>query len=203
MRRSWNFLPADAFVDAGRFPDVPLMEDVEFFRRLRRCGRVVYSNKRIGASPRRYQTVGPARLTFAFGSIAALYLSASPYPRLPHLPPHVLWSASAGDSAQVAGNRSRIKINPRWSCARLPYLVRTDSRKESIGGKEHENCEFDCRFGCDGRADCFGQEGVVQDVKHGAKKAGETIKDGLETVGRKQRRLLKRWARKQKRPLRL
>jgi len=31
----------------------------------------------------------------------------------------------------------------------------------------------------------FGQEGVVQDVKHGAKKAGETIKDGLETAGQK------------------
>src|SRR6476469_8651617 len=29
------------------------------------------------------------------------------------------------------------------------------------------------------------QEGVVQDVKHGAKKAGETVKDGLETVGEK------------------
>ena len=31
----------------------------------------------------------------------------------------------------------------------------------------------------------LGQEGMVQDVKHGAKKAGETIKDGLETVGEK------------------
>ena len=61
------------FADAGGFPDVPLMEDVEFFRRLRRCGRVVHSNKRIGASPRRYETVGPTRLTFAYGSIAALY----------------------------------------------------------------------------------------------------------------------------------
>jgi hypothetical protein len=53
---------------------VPLMEDVEFFRRLRRCGRVVHSNKRIGASPRRYETVGPARLTFAYAAIATLYL---------------------------------------------------------------------------------------------------------------------------------
>ena len=68
------FCRRSAFVDAGGFPDVPLMEDVEFFRRLRRCGRVVYSNKRIGASPRRYETVGPARLTFAYGSIATLYL---------------------------------------------------------------------------------------------------------------------------------
>jgi hypothetical protein len=68
------FCRRNAFVDAGGFPDVPLMEDVEFFRRLRCCGRVVCSNKRIEASPRRYETVGPTRLTFAFGSIATLYL---------------------------------------------------------------------------------------------------------------------------------
>ena len=68
------FCRRSAFVDAGGFPDVPLMEDVEFFRRLRRCGRIVYSNKRIGASPRRYETVGAIRLTFAYGSIATLYL---------------------------------------------------------------------------------------------------------------------------------
>jgi hypothetical protein len=68
------FCRRSAFVDAGGFPDVPLMEDVEFFRRLRRCGHVVYSNKRIGASPRRYETIGPIRLTFAYGSIATLYL---------------------------------------------------------------------------------------------------------------------------------
>ena len=68
------FCRRSAFVAAGGFPNVPLMEDVEFFRRLRRCGRVVYSNKRIGASPRRYETVGPTRLTFAYGSIATLYL---------------------------------------------------------------------------------------------------------------------------------
>jgi len=46
----------------------------------------------------------------------------------------------------------------------------------------------------------LGQEGVVQDVKHGAKKAGETVKDGLETVGEKTKETLKRLARKQKRP---
>jgi rSAM/selenodomain-associated transferase 2 len=68
------FCRRTAFVEIGGFPDVPLMEDVEFFRRLRRCGRIVHSNKRIGASPRRYETVGPARLTFAYGSIATLYL---------------------------------------------------------------------------------------------------------------------------------
>lgn len=63
-----------AFVDAGGFPDVPLMEDVEFFRRLHGWGRVMHSNKRIVVSPRRYETIGRARLTFAYGSIAMLYV---------------------------------------------------------------------------------------------------------------------------------
>jgi hypothetical protein len=31
----------------------------------------------------------------------------------------------------------------------------------------------------------LGQEGTVQDIKHGAKKAGEKIKEGVETVGEK------------------
>jgi rSAM/selenodomain-associated transferase 2 len=68
------FCRRSAFADVGGFPDVPVMEDVEFFRRLRCCGRIVHSNKRIAASPRRYETVGPTRLTFAYGSIATLYL---------------------------------------------------------------------------------------------------------------------------------
>ena len=92
-----------AFVDAGGFPDVPLMEDVEFFRRLRRCGRVVHSNKRIGASPRRYETVGPTRLTFAYGSIATLYLFGVSLSTLARIYRRTCCgSARAGDSAQIA-----------------------------------------------------------------------------------------------------
>ena len=67
-----------AFIAAGGFPNVPLMEDVEFFRRLRRYGPVVHSNKRIAASPRRYEAVGPLRLTLAYGFIATLYLFGVP-----------------------------------------------------------------------------------------------------------------------------
>jgi rSAM/selenodomain-associated transferase 2 len=63
-----------AFVDVGGFPTVPLMEDVEFFRGLHRCGRVVHSEKRIVVSPRRYEAIGRARLTFAYGFIATLYI---------------------------------------------------------------------------------------------------------------------------------
>ncbi len=76
------FCRRTAFVEVGGFPTVPLMEDVEFFRRLRRCGRVTHSDKRIVVSPRRYEAIGRARLTFAYGFIAALYVCGVPLPRL-------------------------------------------------------------------------------------------------------------------------
>ena len=71
-----------AFLDIGGFPEVPLMEDVEFFRRLQRRGRVTYSPKRILVSPRRYETIGRARLTLAYGFIATLYNFGVPLPKL-------------------------------------------------------------------------------------------------------------------------
>jgi rSAM/selenodomain-associated transferase 2 len=71
-----------AFFDIGGFPNVPLMEDLEFFHRLRRSGRVVHSHKRIVASARRYEAIGPFRLTFAYGLIATLHFFAVPLPAL-------------------------------------------------------------------------------------------------------------------------
>jgi rSAM/selenodomain-associated transferase 2 len=76
------FCRRTAFIDAGRFPNVPLMEDVEFFRRLRRCGRVVHSDKRLAVSARRYEAIGRVRLTLAYGFIASLYLFGVPLSRL-------------------------------------------------------------------------------------------------------------------------
>jgi len=66
------------FVDIGGFPELPLMEDVEFLRRLRRCGRVKYSERRILVNPRRYKSVGSVRLTLAHGVIATLYIFGVP-----------------------------------------------------------------------------------------------------------------------------
>jgi rSAM/selenodomain-associated transferase 2 len=76
------FCRRTAFLEVGGFPEVPLMEDVEFFRRLQRVGRVVFSNKRILASPRRYEIIGRLRLTIAYGLIATLYSFGVPLPKL-------------------------------------------------------------------------------------------------------------------------
>ena len=79
------FCRRTVFVDVGGFPEVPLMEDVEFFRRLRHRGRVTCSQKRIMVSPRRYETIGPVRLTLAYGLIAMLYIFRVPLSKLASL----------------------------------------------------------------------------------------------------------------------
>ena len=83
------FCRRTAFFDIGGFPEVPLMEDVEFFRLLRRRGRVICSQKRIRASPRRYETIGPVRLTLAYGLITALYIFGVPLSKLASLYGHL------------------------------------------------------------------------------------------------------------------
>lgn len=70
------------FIELGGFPDVPLMEDVEFFRKLLRRGRMVAIQERLVASSRRYEAVGAGRLTFAYGLIATLYVLRVPIPIL-------------------------------------------------------------------------------------------------------------------------
>jgi rSAM/selenodomain-associated transferase 2 len=67
------FCRRTAFQKLGGFPDVPLMEDVDLFRALHQCGRVCVIGDRLLPSVRRYQAIGPARLTFAYGLIAGLY----------------------------------------------------------------------------------------------------------------------------------
>jgi rSAM/selenodomain-associated transferase 2 len=72
------FCRRTAFLNIGGFPDVPLMEDAEFFRQLHRYGRVRYSEQRILVNPRRYESVGRVRLTLAYGIIATLYIFGVP-----------------------------------------------------------------------------------------------------------------------------
>src|SRR5437899_11516637 len=90
------FCRRSAFTKVGGFPEVPLMEDVEFFRRLRRCGRVRHSDKRIMISPRRYEMIGRARLTLAYGLIATLYTLGVPLSVLARIYRRICCIASDG-----------------------------------------------------------------------------------------------------------
>jgi rSAM/selenodomain-associated transferase 2 len=94
------FCRRTAFLDMGGFPEVPLMEDVEFFRRLHRCGRVQYSELRILVSPRRYEAFGRARLTLLHGLIATLYILGTPLPLLASI-----YKRASCDACAVARHR--------------------------------------------------------------------------------------------------
>jgi rSAM/selenodomain-associated transferase 2 len=67
------------FIELGGFPEVPLMEDVAFFRLLLRRGRIRVIDCRLIANARRYELVGPTRLTLAYGFIAMLYAVGTPF----------------------------------------------------------------------------------------------------------------------------
>jgi rSAM/selenodomain-associated transferase 2 len=92
------FCRRTAFLDIGGFPEVPLMEDVEFFRRLRCSGHVKHSQRRILVSPRRYEALGPARLTLAYGFIATLYVFGVPLSVLARI-----YNRMCSDGSQGAG----------------------------------------------------------------------------------------------------
>jgi GT2 family glycosyltransferase len=72
------FCRRDVFERVGGFPEVALMEDVDLFRKLLRAGRVVIVPQRIVVSSRRYEEIGPVRLTLAYGLIATLYFFRAP-----------------------------------------------------------------------------------------------------------------------------
>ena len=65
-----------AFAQVGGYPDIPLMEDAELYRRLRRGGgRMRQLPAYIVSSPRRYEQFGPVRTTAFYLVILLLYLA--------------------------------------------------------------------------------------------------------------------------------
>ena len=55
------FVRAEAFRAVGGYPEIPLMEDVEMSRRMRRTGRTVLMPLRVETSGRRWEAWGPLR----------------------------------------------------------------------------------------------------------------------------------------------
>jgi uncharacterized protein len=73
------FLRADDFRAVGGFPDLPIMEDVELIRRLRRHGRIGIAAVPVVTSARRWQNRGLWKTTLLNQAyLAAYYLGVSP-----------------------------------------------------------------------------------------------------------------------------
>ena len=72
------FCRREDFFAVGGYPNVPLLEDAEFYRRLRRRGRTRQLASKIITSPSRYEEIGPYRLTASYLLLSTLYLLRVP-----------------------------------------------------------------------------------------------------------------------------
>lgn len=66
------FVKTDVFEDIGGFKEIPIMEDVEFSKRLRKAGRTKQLKQRIRASTRRFER-GFFRTLFTMSVLRGLY----------------------------------------------------------------------------------------------------------------------------------
>ncbi len=69
------FVRRAVFERLGRFPDIPLMEDVEFTRRLRRLGPRACLHARVTTSARKWEQEGAARTIILMWGLRFLYLA--------------------------------------------------------------------------------------------------------------------------------
>jgi rSAM/selenodomain-associated transferase 2 len=68
------FVRRGVFEQMGGFPDIPLMEDIAFCRRLKLMGRVACLRSRVVTSGRRWEIDGIWRTIFRMWALKLLYL---------------------------------------------------------------------------------------------------------------------------------
>jgi rSAM/selenodomain-associated transferase 2 len=76
------FVRRDHFQKLGGFADIPLMEDIEFSKRLRRSGPLALLDPPIASSARRHAACGAWRTTLANATLILLYKLGVPPDRL-------------------------------------------------------------------------------------------------------------------------
>jgi rSAM/selenodomain-associated transferase 2 len=79
------FIRRDAFESIGGFPEIPLMEDVEFSRRIAARGKTVLLPVRISTSGRRWETFGPVRTILLMWGLRLAYSLGMPPARCAEL----------------------------------------------------------------------------------------------------------------------
>ncbi len=69
------FVDAETFRSVGGFPELPIMEDFELVRRLRRHGRIGIASQSVLTSPRRWERLGAVRTTWINQAVVVGYLA--------------------------------------------------------------------------------------------------------------------------------
>ncbi len=83
------FATREAFESVGGFPEIPICEEFEFCRALRRLGRVTLLAPACRISPRRWERLGIVRATLRNWLITALFFAGVPPEQLSKIYRHV------------------------------------------------------------------------------------------------------------------
>ncbi|MFQ5802757.1 MAG: TIGR04283 family arsenosugar biosynthesis glycosyltransferase [Candidatus Methylomirabilales bacterium] len=67
------FVRQKIFAEMGGYPNIPLMEDVEYTKRLKRRGRIASLSLRVTASARKWEEEGVLRTVFLMWTLRLLY----------------------------------------------------------------------------------------------------------------------------------
>jgi rSAM/selenodomain-associated transferase 2 len=100
------FCRLEDFVAVGGYPDQPLLEDADFYCKLRETGRVRQIPITIQTSARRYEALGPVRTSLFYLLIMTLYLAGTKRSILEKM---VSWFASRHG---IDGQRPKVVYEP-------------------------------------------------------------------------------------------
>ena len=79
------FITRDAFTRLGGYARIPLMEDIDLSRRMKRAGRIACLRQQVTSSSRRWHENGVLRTILLMWSLRALYFFGVPPDRLQRL----------------------------------------------------------------------------------------------------------------------
>lgn len=117
------FLRAETFRTLGGFPDIPIMEDFELVRRLRRRGRVVTLPIPIVTSARRWREVGVVKTTLINQAVIIGYLVGLSPARLARWyygsPPGENRHHQEGENSQPGGRSDEYERKKQWQWPRV------------------------------------------------------------------------------------
>jgi len=72
------FCRREVFLALGGYPEIRILEDAEFYRKLKQRGRVMQLRQTIGSSVRRYEALGPFPTMLFYSFIMLLYVAGIP-----------------------------------------------------------------------------------------------------------------------------
>lgn len=94
------FVWRQVFELLGGFPEIPILEDLAFARRLRRAGRLVFLRSGLLTSARRWHANGPLRTALVNAGVAGLFALGVPPRQLRRL--YDGWLADGKPAARIA-----------------------------------------------------------------------------------------------------